>query len=113
LGYTVEINLAICQAFTTFAKDMAKTSVKILREFYREQDKGVVKTLNPDDDTQSLIKILSVPNPIKSIAKRKKLSFTTVVGDLIVEVNPDGTHTTIGTISSKDIPVTKRTISLL
>jgi hypothetical protein len=91
---------------------MVKSTVKILREFYREQDKEVDRTIDPDDDTETLVEILRVLNPIVRIAKRKKLSFTTTDGDSIIEVNPDDTHTVIGKIKSRDVKVKKRTISL-
>lgn len=91
---------------------MAKTSVTILREFYREQDKQMAGSRDPDDDTQTLVEILSVPNPVARIAKRKKLSFTTTDGERIVRVDPDDTRTTIGKVKSKDVAVTRRTISL-
>ena len=89
---------------------MVKSTVKILREFYREQDKEVDRSVDPDDDTTTLVRILSVPNPIVRIAKRRKLSFTTIEGNSIVVVNPDNTRTSVGTIENKDVPVTERSI---
>ena len=52
-----------------------------MRAFYREQDKEVSRKVDPDVDTQTLLKILSVPNPVVRIAKHRKLSFTTTEGD--------------------------------
>lgn len=89
---------------------MAKSTVKILRAFYREQDKEVSRKVDPDIDTQTLLKILSVPNPVVRIAKHRKLSFTTTEGDAIIVVNPDNTRTTIGTIENKDVLVTERIV---
>lgn len=89
---------------------MAKSTVKILRAFYREQDKEVSRKVDPDIDTQTLLKILSVPNPVVRIAKHRKLSFTTTEGDAIIVVNPDNTRTTIGTVENKDVLVTERTV---
>lgn len=89
---------------------MAKSTVKILRAFYREQDKEVDRKVDPDVDTQTLLKILSVPNPVVRIAKHRKLSFTTTEGDAIIVVNPDSTRIAIGTVESKDVPVTERTV---
>jgi len=81
-----------------------------LRAFYREQDKEVSRKVDPDVDTQTLLKILSVPNPVVRIAKHRKLSFTTTEGDAIIVVNPDNTRTTIGTVENKDVLVTERTV---
>ena len=89
---------------------MAKSTKKILRAFYREQDKEVSRKVDPDVDTQTLLKILSVPNPVVRIAKHRKLSFTTTEGDAIIVVNPDNTRTTIGTVENKDVLVTERTV---
>ncbi len=89
---------------------MAKSTIKILRAFYREQDKEVSRKVDPDVDTQTLLKILSVPNPVVRIAKHRKLSFTTTEGDTIIVVNPDNTRTTIGTVENKDVLVTERTV---
>ena len=89
---------------------MAKSTIKILRAFYREQDKEVSRKVDPDVDTQTLLKILSVPNPVVRIAKHRKLSFTTTEGDAIIVVNPDNTRTTIGTVENKDVLVTDRTV---
>lgn len=89
---------------------MAKSTIKILRAFYREQDKKVSRKVDPDVDTQTLLKILSVPNPVVRIAKHRKLSFTTTEGDAIIVVNPDNTRTTIGTVENKDVLVTERTV---
>ncbi|WP_101573065.1 MULTISPECIES: hypothetical protein [Alistipes] len=89
---------------------MAKSTIKILRAFYREQDKEVSRKVDPDVDTQTLLKILSVPNPVVRIAKHRKLSFTTTEGDAIIVVNPDNTRTTIGTVENKDVLVTERTV---
>ena len=89
---------------------MAKSTIKILRAFYREQDKDVSRKVDPDVDTQTLLKILSVPNPVVRIAKHRKLSFTTTEGDAIIVVNPDNTRTTIGTVENKDVLVTERTV---
>ena len=89
---------------------MAKSTVKILRAFYREQDEEVSRKVDPDIDTQTLLKILSVPNPVVRIAKHRKLSFTTAEGDAIIVVNPDNTRTTIGTIENKDVLVTERIV---
>ena len=81
-----------------------------MRAFYREQDKEVCRKVDPDVDTQTLLKILSVPNPVVRIAKHRKLSFTTTEGDAIIVVNPDNTRTTIGTVENKDVLVTERTV---
>ena len=81
-----------------------------MRAFYREQDKEVSRKVDPDVDTQTLLKILSVPNPVVRIAKDRKLSFTTTEGDAIIVVNPDNTRTTIGTVENKDVLVTERTV---
>lgn len=81
-----------------------------MRAFYREQDKKVSRKVDPDVDTQTLLKILSVPNPVVRIAKHRKLSFTTTEGDAIIVVNPDNTRTTIGTVENKDVLVTERTV---
>ncbi|GEM_PF-4854494 len=81
-----------------------------MRAFYREQDKEVSRKVDPDVDTQTLLKILSVPNPVVRIAKHRKLSFTTTEGDAIIVVNPDNTRTTIGTVENKDVLVTERTV---
>lgn len=81
-----------------------------MRAFYREQDKEVSRKVDPDVDTQTLLKILSVPNPVVRIAKHRKLSFTTTEGDTIIVVNPDNTRTTIGTVENKDVLVTERTV---
>ena len=81
-----------------------------MRAFYREQDKEVSSKVDPDVDTQTLLKILSVPNPVVRIAKHRKLSFTTTEGDAIIVVNPDNTRTTIGTVENKDVLVTERTV---
>ena len=81
-----------------------------MRAFYREQDKEVSRKVDPDIDTQTLLKILSVPNPVVRIAKHRKLSFTTTEGDAIIVVNPDNTRTTIGTIENKDVLVTERIV---
>ena len=89
---------------------MAKSTIKILRAFYREQDKEVSRKVDPDVDTQTLLKILSVPNPVVRIAKHRKLSFTTTEGDAIIVVNPANTRTTIGTVENKDVLVTERTV---
>ena len=89
---------------------MAQSTIKILRAFYREQDKEVSRKVDPDVDTQTLLKILSVPNPVVRIAKHRKLSFTTTEGDAIIVVNPDNTRTTIGTVENKDVLVTERTV---
>ena len=89
---------------------MEKSTIKILRAFYREQDKEVSRKVDPDVDTQTLLKILSVPNPVVRIAKHRKLSFTTTEGDAIIVVNPDNTRTTIGTVENKDVLVTERTV---
>ena len=89
---------------------MAKSTIKILRAFYREQDKEVSRKVDPDVDTQTLLKILSVPNPVVRIAKHRKLSFTTTEGDAIIVVNPDNTRTAIGTVENKDVLVTERTV---
>ena len=89
---------------------MAKSTIKILRAFYREQDKEVSRKVDPDVDTQTLLKILRVPNPVVRIAKHRKLSFTTTEGDAIIVVNPDNTRTTIGTVENKDVLVTERTV---
>ncbi len=68
------------------------------------------RKVDPDVDTQTLLKILSVPNPVVRIAKHRKLSFTTTEGDAIIVVNPDNTRTTIGTVENKDVLVTERTV---
>ena len=81
-----------------------------MRAFYREQDKEVSRKVDPDVDTQTLLKILSVPNPVVRIAKHRKLSFTTTEGDAIIVVNPDNTRTTIGTVENKDVLITERTV---
>ena len=81
-----------------------------MRAFYREQDKEVSRKVDRDVDTQTLLKILSVPNPVVRIAKHRKLSFTTTEGDAIIVVNPDNTRTTIGTVENKDVLVTERTV---
>ena len=81
-----------------------------MRAFYREQDKEVSRKVDPDVDTQTLLKILSVPNPVVRIAKHRKLSFTTTEGDAIIVVNPANTRTTIGTVENKDVLVTERTV---
>jgi len=70
----------------------------------------VSRKVDPDVDTQTLLKILSVPNPVVRIAKHRKLSFTTTEGDAIIVVNPDNTRTTIGTVENKDVLVTERTV---
>lgn len=89
---------------------MAKSTVKILREFYRQQGKEQKTVLNPDEDTQELVKILSVENPVVRLAKRRKLSFMTTEEDRIVVVHPDNTREDVGLVKLKDIPVTERTI---
>ena len=90
---------------------MAKSTVKILREFYRQQGKEQKTVLNPDEDTQELVKILSVENPVVRLAKRRKLSFMTTEEDRIVVVHPDNTREDVGQVKLKDIPVTERTIA--
>ena len=89
---------------------MAKSTVKILREFYRQQGKEQETVLNPDEDTQELVKILSVENPVVRLAKRRKLSFMTTEEDRIVVVHPDNTREDVGQVKLKDIPVRERTI---
>lgn len=90
---------------------MAKSTVKILREFYRQQDKEQKTVLNPDEDSQELVKILSVENPVVRLAKRRKLSFMTTEEDRIVVVHPDNTREDVGQVKLKDIPVRERTIA--
>lgn len=90
---------------------MAKSTVKILREFYRQQGKEQETVLNPDEDTQELVKILSVENPVVRLAKRRKLSFMTTEEDRIVVVHPDNTREDVGQVKLKDIPVRERTIA--
>lgn len=91
---------------------MGKAAVKILREFYREQNKkkAVVVAADPDDDTRALVRILSGPNPICRIAKRRNLSFTTTEGDAIVRVNPDNSRVTVGEVQKKDVRAVKRQV---
>lgn len=90
---------------------MAKSTVKILREFYRQQGKEQKTVLNPDEDSQELVKILSVENPVVRLAKRRKLSFMTTEEDRIVVVHPDNTREDVGQVKLKDIPVRERTIA--
>ena len=66
--------------------------------------------MNPDEDTQELVKILSVENRVVRLAKQRNLSFMTTEEDRIVVVHPDNTREDVGLVKLKDIPVTERTI---
>lgn len=89
---------------------VAKSTIKILRAFYREQDKEVSRKVDPRCRYPNPPENIERSNPVVRIAKHRKLSFTTTEGDAIIVVNPDNTRTTIGTVENKDVLVTDRTV---
>ena len=88
----------------------AKKTIKILRDFFREQEKDNAQCAIPDEEL-NIKEIMKKPNPGVVEAKRRGLSITVAEGDIIYKVNADNTKEKIGTVSSKDVRLTERRYS--
>ena len=91
---------------------MAKSTVKILRAFYKKQEEESRTAATADNDAEVIEEILREPNPGVVRAKKMGLPITVAKGNKIYKKNADDTLVEIGTISHEDVPVSQRRYSL-
>ena len=91
---------------------MAKQTVKILRKFYRKQEKENRAVATVDNDSEVIEDILREPNPGVVRAKKKGLTITVAKGDKVYRKQADDTLVEVGTLSQKDVKVKQRHYSV-
>ncbi len=85
----------------------AKKAIRILRDFFREQEDGECV---PNDEFV-IEQIIKEPNPGVEEARRHGLSITVTEGDTIYKIGADNSKQKIGKVS-KDIRLTERRFSV-